>query len=152
MESFIFDLQLFSEEKTEQATPKKKRDAREKGQVVSSKDLGAAFALLVVFVFLNSFNKTIIERLSAFTIALYGATSTDIDTVFEPVNIMSLMYEVGTLILGIVMPIALVAMAIGLLFTYMQVGVLFTLEPIKFKLDKISPIKGFKRLFSEILS
>jgi len=148
MESFIFDLQLFSEEKTEQATPKKKREARNKGQVVSSKDLGAAFALLVVFIFLNSFNKTIIERLSVFTVALYGGTSSDIDTIFEPINIMSLMYEVGTLILGIVMPIALVAMAIGLLFTYMQVGVLFTIEPIKFKLDKISPIKGFKRLFS----
>lgn len=79
---------------------------------------------------------------------LYGATSGDLDSLFEAPNIMNLMAETGLLMLGIIMPIALVAMSIGLLTTYLQVGVLFTIEPIQPKLDKISPIKGFKRLFS----
>ncbi len=148
MEYILFDLQLFSEEKTEKATPKKKRDSRQKGQVVSSKDLSSSFALLVVFVFLNFFKGTIVDRMSIFMTQLYSGTSGDLDVLFEPRNVMGLMYETGMLIMNIVIPIALVALAIGLLVTYMQVGVLFTLEPIKMKLDKISPIKGFKRLFS----
>jgi len=148
MDYILFDLQLFSEEKTEKATPKKKRDARQKGQVVSSKDLSSSFALLVVFVFLNFFKGTIVDRVSSFMTQLYSGTSGNLDVLFEPRNVMGLMYETGMLIMNTVIPIALVALAIGLLVTYMQVGVLFTLEPIKMKLDKISPIKGFKRLFS----
>ncbi len=148
MELFFFDLQLFSEEKTEQATPKKKRDSRNKGQVVFSKDLSSSFALLMVFIYLNFFKKTIVEKLYQFMLKLYGVSTKDIDSMFEIPNIMDLMFETGMLIVSLVMPIALVAMFIGLMTTYLQVGVLFTIEPIKPKLDKISPIKGFKRLFS----
>ncbi len=43
------DLQLFGGEKTEQASSKKRRDARNKGQVVQSKDLASAISLLTVF-------------------------------------------------------------------------------------------------------
>lgn len=148
MKYLVFNLQLFSEEKTEQATPKKKRDSRNKGQVVFSKDLSSSFALLMVFVYLNFFKSTIVERLSAFMLMIYGSTFSELDSLFETQNIMALMYETGMLMLGLIMPIALVAMGIGLMTTYLQVGVLFTIEPIQPKLDKISPIKGFKRLFS----
>jgi len=148
MNYFVFELQLFAEEKTEKATPKKKQDARKKGQVVSTKDLGAAFAILSVFVYLNMYKSSIVEQLSGFVIRLYKDTPKEMDMMFNINNIMSLMYDTGVLMLGIIMPIALVAMSIGVLFTYFQVGFLFTIEPIKMKLDKISPIKGFKRLFS----
>ncbi|MBN2897936.1 MAG: flagellar biosynthesis protein FlhB [Clostridia bacterium] len=148
MEHLIFNLQLFSEEKTEQPTAKKKRESREKGQVVTSKDLGSAFAILAVFVFINIFKRDAVTQLRVFMIRLYRDNSMDIDAVFDPVNMMSLLGETGMVILRIALPIVLVALVIGLLFSYLQVGVLFTLEPIKFKLDKISPIKGFKRLFS----
>ena len=53
-----FDLQLFSEEKTEQPTSKKIRDARDKGQIAQSKDLNDAVSLLAVFMsfsFLSSY-------------------------------------------------------------------------------------------------
>lgn len=148
MDYFIFDLQLFTEEKTEKATPKKKQDARKKGQVVSSKDLGAAFAILSVFMYLNFFKSSIVEQLAGFVLRLYRDTPKELDLMFSPKNVMTLMYDTGNLMMRIIMPIALVAMFIGVLFTYLQVGFLFTLDPIKMKLDKISPIKGFKRLFS----
>lgn len=148
MEILKFDLQLFSEEKTEKATPKKKRDAREKGQVVSSKDLGSSLSLLIVFFLLNFYKASIVERLMSYTTYLFQGTPNVLDSFYEPKNVMGFMYQVGTLILGISLPLILTAMAVGVFVTYLQVGVLFTLEPIKFKLDKISPIKGFKRLFS----
>ena len=48
----------------------------------------------------------------------------------------------------IVAPIFLLAMIAALLANYIQVGFLFTGEPLKMKLEKLDPIKGFKRIFS----
>jgi len=72
-------LQLFSEEKTEKATPKKRREAREKGQVVFSKDLGASFSLLMVFLFLNFYKSIIIKLVSDFLYLISDKIGTNID-------------------------------------------------------------------------
>lgn len=40
------DLQLFTEEKTEKASPKKKQDSRKKGQVMQSREINTAAALM----------------------------------------------------------------------------------------------------------
>ncbi|WP_370543167.1 EscU/YscU/HrcU family type III secretion system export apparatus switch protein [Geomicrobium sp. JCM 19055] len=45
------DLQYFSGEKTEKATPKKRQDTRKKGQVPKSTDINTALILLIVFIF-----------------------------------------------------------------------------------------------------
>ncbi len=56
-------------------------------------------------------------------------------------------YSFETILL-VAMPILLIAMVTGVVMSYLQVGVLFTLEAVQPKLDKINPINGFKRLFS----
>src|SRR5699024_11662837 len=48
----------------------------------------------------------------------------------------------------IVAPIMLVAAVIAIAANLMQVGVLFTTEPLKFDLKKLDPIQGAKRIFS----
>jgi len=48
----------------------------------------------------------------------------------------------------IILPILMVALVFGVVASYVQVGFLFSLEVIKPKFDKLSPISGFKRLFS----
>ena len=45
-------MQYFAGEKTEKATPKKRQDARKKGQAAKSQDVTAAIILLAVFLFL----------------------------------------------------------------------------------------------------
>ena len=61
MDNYLYiNLQLFSEEKTESATPKKLRDARKKGQVPVSKDLSASFILLFVFLVMNIFSNYVV--------------------------------------------------------------------------------------------
>jgi flagellar biosynthesis protein FlhB len=57
---------------------------------------------------------------------------------------MDIMKELA-LLLG---PIMLVAFLAGLFSNYIQVGVMFTTKPLEPKLEKIDPIKGFKRIFS----
>lgn len=49
------DLQFFAGEKTEKATPKKRQDAKKKGQTAKSQDVNTAIGLLAVFLFLSFF-------------------------------------------------------------------------------------------------
>jgi flagellar biosynthetic protein FlhB len=51
-------------------------------------------------------------------------------------------------IFKMVAPILMMMLIVGLIVNYMQVGVLFTIQPLTPKLSKISPIAGFQRLFS----
>jgi flagellar biosynthesis protein FlhB len=48
----------------------------------------------------------------------------------------------------ILAPVFMIAVVIGVTSNIMQVGFLFSTESIQLKLEKIDPIKGFKRIFS----
>jgi flagellar biosynthetic protein FlhB len=56
--------------------------------------------------------------------------------------------DITFLMIKLMLPTMLVAMVTGVIFSYVQVGFLFTVEPLKVKLSKINPISGFKKLFS----
>ena len=68
-----FDLQLFAQERTEPATPRKRRKEREEGRVARSQDLGAAvviltglFSLLVFGRFMYSYMRSLMVDVIAF--------------------------------------------------------------------------------------
>jgi flagellar biosynthesis protein FlhB len=139
------DLQFFSGEKTEKATPKKRDDARKKGQTAKSQDVNTAIILLAVFLFLTfsaSYIGNIVFDLFNQTFQEYMLMELTENTV--QVITMDIMKELA-LLLG---PIMLVAFLAGLFSNYIQVGVMFTTKPLEPKLEKIDPIKGFKRIFS----
>lgn len=139
------DLQFFAGEKTEKATPKKREDSRKKGQVAKSQDVNTAIVLLGVFMFLSfagSYLKDIVIYIMSHSfqeLMLMELTEANIMTIF-----IAILKEL-VLFLG---PIMLVAMFAGVLSNYMQVGFLFSTEAIQPKLEKINPLKGFKRIFS----
>jgi len=139
------DLQFFSGEKTEKATPKKRDDARKKGQTAKSQDVNTAIILLAVFLFLTfsaSYIGNIVFDLFNQTFQEYMLMELTENTV--QVITMDIMKELA-LLLG---PVMLVALLAGLFSNYIQVGVMFTTKPLEPKLEKIDPIKGFKRIFS----
>ncbi|PFA67867.1 flagellar biosynthesis protein FlhB [Bacillus sp. AFS015802] len=145
MQWLSLDLQYFSGEKTEKATPKKREDARKKGQTAKSQDVNTAIILLAVFLFMTfsaSYIGDIVFNLFHQTFQEYMLMDLTENTV--QVITMDLMKEIA-LLLG---PIMLVALLAGLFSNYIQVGVMFTTEPLQPKLEKIDPIKGFKRIFS----
>lgn len=142
-----FDLQFFQGEKTEKATPKKKKDAREKGQVVQTKDINSGLALMGVFLFIQMFKNYYIEsfyRLFKDSMTFAGQFS---ETLSER-SLYSLIAYVVIETLKLCVPLLMVGLVLGVITNIMQVGFLFTTEPLKMKLDKISPLKGFKRMFS----
>ncbi|TRZ38708.1 flagellar biosynthesis protein FlhB [Niallia circulans] len=139
------DLQFFSGEKTEKATPKKRQDTRKKGQVAKSQDINTALVLIAVFAVLNFAGGSILKGI----VSLMNFSLNDLMLMeLTEHNIKSIFIEILKQTAIILSPILAAAMIAGVIANYMQVGVLFTTEPIKFKLEKINPLSGLKRMFS----
>lgn len=136
---------MFAGEKTEPATPKKREEQRKKGQVAKSMELPGAIILLLVFLTFSMFSGYMQERF----LRLFKVTFTDyllIDTTIP--NVISLF---GNLMLDgllLIAPIFLISMLAAVLSNYLQIGIMFTGDPLKMKFSKINPLEGFKRLFS----
>ncbi|MDR1588975.1 MAG: flagellar biosynthesis protein FlhB [Oscillospiraceae bacterium] len=136
-------------EKTEKATPKKRRDARERGQVLKSTEVNTAFCCVVMFTLLLLLWPSLTERmtamyrefLSAPALLPPGAEATQ--AVFNGALYRALM-SLG----GIMLPVLAAAIAAGVIINVLQVGFLFTTKTLSPKLERISPIKGFSRIFS----
>ncbi|WP_059053523.1 flagellar biosynthesis protein FlhB [Paenibacillus senegalimassiliensis] len=142
---YSLDLQLFAGEKTEKATPKKRQDARKKGQVAKSQDLTGAFILLAGFLSLTFFGGYIKERLVIlFTDVFYHRMSMNV----TQENVMTMFSDLGVQILLLLAPIFLVVVVIAVIVSYGQVGFMLTGESLKMQFSKLNPIKGFKNIFS----
>ncbi|TFE03484.1 flagellar biosynthesis protein FlhB [Jeotgalibacillus sp. R-1-5s-1] len=139
------NLQFFAGEKTEKATPKKRLDSRKKGQVAKSQDVNTAIILFAVFLFLFFAGGWFRERmLNMVAVPL-------MDYIKRPVTLDSTMIVYGemlTQVAWLVLPIMGVAAIGGIVGNYLQVGFLVSTDPLKPKLSKLDPIKGFKRIFS----
>ena len=133
------------QEKTEQATPKRKEQAREKGQVAKSRELASVAVLgscLIYFYFGASALATRMMDLMKVYFRKSGQLTITLD------NVQSLLLEFAYHIFVLLIPFLLVAAIAGFLANILQVGFLFSAEAISPKPSKIDPLKGFQRLFS----
>lgn len=143
--------QLFAsggaEDKTEKATPKKKSDARKKGQVFQSREMTASIVLIITIVTVRIFGSTIYGQLAQYIKKTFNEYLTIKDAI--DMNILTNLFIDGLIVLGkTVLPLFLVALLAALIVNYAQVGILFTMETLKIKGDRINPLSGFKRIFS----
>ncbi|WP_141433431.1 flagellar biosynthesis protein FlhB [Bacillus sp. 03113] len=144
MKWISLDLQYFAGEKTEKATPKKRQDTRKKGQVVKSQDVNTSLILLAVFLFLFFAGPYLQDHvLHLFKHSFENFMLLEL----SENNVISFFYSVLKDLFFIVGPIMAVAAVAGMITNYMQVGFIFSTETIQFKLDKLNPISGFKRIF-----
>ncbi len=144
--SFVFDLQRFADgDKTEEPTPKKRQDARKKGQVARSQELNTAFVLLIGFLVLRVLWEYIYGNIAEYSIYIYShlAQSTTTEGITE------LFIGIMIVLAKTVLPVMLAIMIIGLGINLFQVGIMFSAERIEFKLENLNPINGFGRIFSK---
>ena len=151
------NLQWFSKdgeggEKTEPATAKKLKDAREEGKVAKSKELTAAFSLIVLFLCLKIFISYVGESLINLFPAIYN-TMADFVRINEGAlsaqAVSSLFFDVIIRWLLIVLPFFAFGFVITILVSIVQVGWKVSTKPMKPELSKFNPINGFKRIFSK---
>ena len=142
---FKLDLQLFAGEKTEEPTAKRKADARKKGQVGRSQEVNAAFVLLVGFLILRLLGGNAIAEIMNYSTYIFGNLNADINEE----SIMQMFIGMIILLAKTSMPLMVFIMIIGLAMNIAQVGFMFTTEQLQFNPGKLSPISGFKRMFSK---
>jgi flagellar biosynthetic protein FlhB len=130
--------------KTEQATPKRKQEARERGQIARSVELNSAIILLTALVTIRYVGPYLLNSIGKLTVYTYENMSADFG--MDNVYTYTIFYMME--IFKMVAPILMVMLLVGLIVNYMQVGVLFTMQPLTPNLSKINPIAGFQRLFS----
>lgn len=132
-------------EKTEEPTQKKIDDARRKGQVASSRELNHWFVILggALFV-LMSLPSLASGTAAAMQRFLEQPHLIPVEADDARGFMIDLAGSVGVLLILPCVVMVAAALAPGLL----QTGFLVSAESLKPKLDKISPLGGFKRLFS----
>lgn len=132
-------------EKTQAPTPRRRREAREKGQVAKSTDLSPAVVLLATVFFISFlpgfFYRNIVELIKTYFEAIANPT-------IGMDNMPSFFLMLISKYMIIMTPIFTFTMLAAIVTNYIQVGFLFTAHPIKPDINRINPVNGFKRIFS----
>lgn len=132
-------------EKTEDPTPKRKSDAKKKGQVPKSKDLNMTLSLVCITFILMALGEFIFSEMKN-TLHIFLNNYLNTELTFNSIKILMVLSIKQLMIM--VMPVAVPIMLIGIISNIVQSGFIFTGETIKPKLSKLNPISGFKRFFS----
>ena len=130
-------------EKTELPTQKKLRDAREKGQVCTSKDITSTAILIVLFAVLAWMGVAMMDDMEELLRFLSGNICENNGTSISESSKMA-----AILICKHSFIFVFVAAVIGIVGNVAQIGFLFTIEPIIPKMEKLSPVEGAKKIFS----
>lgn len=143
------NLQLFADsgEKTEKATPRKRKKVREEGQVLQSREITSAILLLSMFITIRVFGSFIYEGILE-VFKIFFTQWQEVESIYSIKGMIKLYLQVGIAFLKIILPIFAVAFLTGLITGYSQVGFLFTTKTLQIKLNRLNPLSGLKRIFS----
>ncbi|MBC8205438.1 flagellar biosynthesis protein FlhB [bacterium] len=132
-------------EKTERPTPRRIGRARGEGNVPKTGELNSAAIMLTGTIVLYILIKKTVMELIAFFTVLWG----EIPYMSFSITSLQIYFSAGFLKLaGILAPVLLAILVIGVVINIVQVGWLFTLKPLMPKLSKINPLSGFSRFFN----
>lgn len=131
-------------EKTEKASPKKMRDARDKGQVAKSQDLPSAFTFIVSIWAVLGMSHFLYDKLGGFLVSVFKLTDSHTLSTTLPGLMKD---EASMVILLSSLPILVMVSVIGVIVTFLTVGPVFTTEVFKFDPKKFDPIQNLKAKF-----
>jgi len=151
-----YNLQFFAKdgpggEKTEIATSKKLDDARKEGQVSKSKEIITAVSLMSIFILVKVYISTLGSRFVECFSEFYGMFGKFIRDSADGVKMNSVLAIFKTAVYDMMImlfPIFAVAITIAILGNVLQQKWKITTKPLQPKLNKLSPLSGFKRMFS----
>jgi len=133
-------------ERTEPATPRRRRQAREEGKVARSQEVNSAFILLAGLGLLAAAGPFMLQRLMGLTRAILGGSA---QAELRPDLLSSYLSQGLPEILLTVAPLAGTVLLVGLLVNVAQVGLVFSWKPLTPRLDALSPKRGLARIFSK---
>lgn len=132
-------------ERTEEPTDKKLDDALKRGDVAKSQEVSTWFVLTGATLIILIFSGSITSNLSNSFGALFGNLDTIRVDSYSIRNIFTRVTMVAVAAIGLPLLVLVIAALVGNL---VQHRLVWSLDPIKPKASKISPLSGFKKLFS----
>jgi flagellar biosynthetic protein FlhB len=132
------------QERTEEATPRRLQQAREKGQVARSKELASVSVLVVGAVSLMMFGQTLAEGLLSVMGRLFSLSR---DEVFDFTKLLDI---ASGALLHLLLPLAMILITLfvaALVGAAGLGGISFSAEAAMPKFSKMNPLSGIKRMF-----
>lgn len=135
-------------DKTEEPTDHKLQEARKKGQVFKSQDIISTLLLIATAGILGSTGAWLFWEIGHYTTYLWSLIAevprhslADRNNFLDGLHLVWITFKV-------LVPLLSVAFMVAILGNIAQIKFLFSTEPLHPKMSKISPIEGFKRIFS----
>lgn len=134
-----------SAERTEKATPKRREDARRKGQIARGAELPAAMGLLAALVGLNVFGSSLsIEAKYYFAETMRNASAGDALTI---ASVNNLMFDAVKILASLALPMMAMTLAASMAGNLAQGGISFSTEALKPNAQKFNPVNNLKKIF-----
>ncbi|WP_270562957.1 fused FliR family export protein/FlhB family type III secretion system protein [Clostridium beijerinckii] len=134
------------DDKTEEATPKKKSESRNKGQIARSKDVSVAITMVICTLLISSLWGMLTNGFK--DVLIYFLNFPMIKD-FDHATISNLAITTVIKIGSYLLPFALPIMVGGIVASLMQTGFLITAEPLKPSFGKLNPLNGLKNMISK---
>ncbi len=137
--------QQSAQDKTEQATPKRREDAKDKGNVAKSQDLNSVVLLFAGIFGISYSADAMLDAFKGLAMVVYN-NAADMEITKDSVAFYGAEFlKVFAVITG---PIFMMLILAALIVNYVQVGVMFAKKALSPKFEKINPVNGLKRMFS----
>jgi flagellar biosynthetic protein FlhB len=134
-------------QRTEPATPRRRQEARRKGQVARTAELGPALMLLVVYAVFSGRAGSM--AMLAQRLMKQGLSAMADAELLNANQLNQLVVPLVMIALQILAPLFVGVVGVALVSQLVQVGILFSTETLKPRWDKLNPINGLQRLFSK---
>jgi flagellar biosynthetic protein FlhB len=133
------------QEKTEEATPKRKEEARNKGQVPRSRELTTMAMLLMAAIAMTFVGERMVAQLGD---VMRLGLAVERAKIFDPWTTIELFGEALTLGIMLMLPFLALMVATALAAPVALGGWSFSTDALAFRFDKLNPVAGLKRIFA----
>jgi flagellar biosynthesis protein FlhB len=134
-----------AENKTEKATPKKRKEARDKGQVARSQDVNGAVVLVASILALSAFGPAMLHRMQEAMIGVLAWVSAP--EVVDREGVAELFMTVGGHVAVAAAPVIAVCALAGIVANVGQIGLKPAAKALKPDFKKLNPLTGAKNIF-----
>ncbi len=136
------------EDLTDEASPHRLEEARRKGQVAQSREVTGIAALLAAGAVTFAMSPTMGAQVGDFMREVFRTDLTAHMNLGDNVVLGETMMRALKVLIQAALPVCGIGFLMAALSSFVQVGVLFTAEPLEPDFSKIDPMKGFQRMFS----
>jgi flagellar biosynthesis protein FlhB len=132
-------------ERTEEASPKRREEARKKGTIANSRSVIPAATLAAGVLILRFTGPDFLERLGRLIVGYFSLAGSRRE--LAPEKFISLSFDSGLLMAPVLAPLFMGITLAGVGSGLLQTGFLFTTETLKPDFGRINPLNGLKRVF-----